>query len=262
MTQPKSSAGKPLVTFKHTTGMSSIYPSTFHSFYEIYFFLNGNVELVCGKVRQKLRPKDIVVIPAREYHQFIPLDSGENYERCVIEIQPELLGEETLDSAFSGKSLLRLDENNRIIDHLLYLIEAEKVHESEDFKKILPAIATDIVFLLKNLGDCPIPQGNGLQGLSVEVMKYINENYKNDINLNKIADAFFVSVSTACHYFKEDFGVSIKQYIIEKKMIDAKILVDKGYKAQDICITLGFENYSTFFRAYKKRYGVSPSGRK
>ena len=107
-----------------------------------------------------------------------------------------------------------------------------------------------------------MPQENGLQRLSVEVMKYINANYKNGINLNKIADTFFVSVSTACHYFKEDFGVSIKQYIIEKKMIDAKILVDKGYKAQDICITLGFENYSTFFRAYKKRYGVSPSGRK
>ena len=262
MALQKAKENKKLVTFTHSKGIVSIFPSTFHADFEIYFFLGGDAEFVCANIRKKLRPLDVVIVPAGEYHQFIPKDSGETYERCVIMLDPDLLGEAVLKEAFGDKRILSLGDDHRIVKHLLYLKEIYKTYSAEDFSVLLPAVVTDIVFLLKNLGDCPVPQENGLQRLSVEVMKYINANYKNGINLNKIADAFFVSVSTACHYFKEDFGVSIKQYIIEKKMIDAKILVDKGYKAQDICITLGFENYSTFFRAYKKRYGVSPSGRK
>ncbi len=262
MTLKKPKENKELTTFTFSKGQVSIFPNTFHSDFEIYFFLGGDVEFVCADLRKKLQPLDVVLIPAGEYHQFVVNNDGSDYERCVIMLDPALLSKALLNEAFGDKRILRLNKEHRIVKHLLYLKEAHEAGSAEDFSVILPAVATDLVFLIKQAENVDFFEENGLQRLSLDIMKYINDNYKSNLSLNKIADKFFVSVSTACHYFKEDFGISIKQYVVEKKMIEAKALVGKGYKAQDICEILGFDNYSTFFRAYRKRFGVSPSGKK
>lgn len=97
--------------------------------------------------------------------------------------------------------------------------------------------------------------------LSAKVMRYIDENYKKKLRLSDIADAFFVSVSTICHYFKLDYGMSIKKYIVEKRITEAKKLMDSGMSAQEVCESLGYERYTTFYRNYKYYFGVSPSGK-
>ena len=97
--------------------------------------------------------------------------------------------------------------------------------------------------------------------LSANVMRYINENYKNKLRLADIANTFFVSVSTVCHYFKSDYGISIKQYIVKKRVTEAKKLIDEGMPAQAVCEKLGYERYTTFYRNYKDFFGVSPGGR-
>lgn len=259
MAQPKITGKNETVTFKCIKGNKGDETKMFRSFHEVYLLLNGSVEFVCSSVRKSLKPFDVVVIPAGEYHHFIP--KSEDYECIALNIGSGLLDDRLLKDAFGDKRILRLDNNDRIVSHLLYLKEAQMTASGEDFEMILSAVATDVIFLIKQSEKEVLFEESGLQHLSAEIMKYINANYKDDINLNTIAKEFFISVSTACHYFKEDFGVSIKQYIIEKKMAEAKMLIDAGQKTQDVCAKLGFDNYSTFFRAYKKHFGVSPKGK-
>lgn len=95
--------------------------------------------------------------------------------------------------------------------------------------------------------------------LSLAIKQYLNENHKKNPSVKEIAEHFFVSVSTACHCFKADFGISIKKYLIEKKMDEAKKLIEKGESPKKACEKLNYENYTTFYRNYKKHFGVSPS---
>ncbi len=95
--------------------------------------------------------------------------------------------------------------------------------------------------------------------LSLAIKNYLNENYQNNPSIDEIAQRFFVSVSTACHCFKSDFGMGIKQYLIEKKMDEAKKLIESGEKPKKVCKKFNYENYTTFYRNYKKHFGVSPS---
>lgn len=98
-----------------------------------------------------------------------------------------------------------------------------------------------------------------VKSLSANIKTFIDENYKGSISIKVIADNFFISPSTACQYFKNDYNISIKKYINEKRMLEAKKLIEKGENFKSISSQLGFKNYSTFFRAYKKHFGASPS---
>lgn len=95
--------------------------------------------------------------------------------------------------------------------------------------------------------------------LSLAIKDYLNKNYKKNPSVKEIAEHFFVSVSTACHCFKADFGIGIKKYLTEKKMDEAKKFIENGENPKRVCQKLNYENYTTFYRNYKKHFGVSPS---
>ena len=44
-------------------------------------------------------------------------------------------------------------------------------------------------------------------------MHYIDEHYTQQLDLSSLSRRFHISVSSLCHIFKEDFGISIKKYI-------------------------------------------------
>jgi AraC-like DNA-binding protein len=91
---------------------------------------------------------------------------------------------------------------------------------------------------------------------------YLDENYKNHITLSTITENFFISHSTACHYFKEEYSTTIKAYINKKRATEAKRLIESGILPTAVCTKLGFDNYTTFYRVYKSHFGVSPNNKK
>lgn len=77
--------------------------------------------------------------------------------------------------------------------------------------------------------------------------------------IEELAEKCFMSLSSLCHFFKEDFGISVKKYIIQKRMIGAHQAILDGGSSKDISILFGFNDYSTFYRSYQKYYGYPPS---
>ncbi|MBQ9976744.1 MAG: helix-turn-helix transcriptional regulator [Clostridia bacterium] len=256
----KFSANTEFVNFKYAKGEIDIYQKMFHESFEIYLFLGGDVEFINNHTRRKLNPYELVIVPPGEYHQFAVRGELELYERCVIDIAPDFFEDGVLKEAFSDKELIALSLSDRIVEHYAYLKEcAEKLSEKE-LKYILPAIAVDIVFLIKNIkGSCKFSQEDSTRSISFLLMKYIDEYYCDDISLNFLAEHFHSSVSLICHKFKSDFGIGIKKYINQKRLLGASRALQSGENAELVCMKYGFLNYSTFYRAYKNRYGIAPS---
>lgn len=249
-------------SFRHTIGNIDVFSDKqFHPFYEIYLLLDGKAEFINEHLRTDLRPYNLVVIPPGEYHRFVVDEKCiPVYERCVLNIYPELLGETVINEALSDKRVLELEPDSRIVKNFIYLNEAAAKSSGRDFEYILPAVATDIVFLIKQYKNVPQPSGKGFtHPLSDEIMDYINRYYKTGISLNDIAKHFYFSVSSVSHIFKDDFGISIKAYITEKRMNEIHTQLKNGKKPFELSEEFGFANYSTFFRSYCKRFGIPPS---
>ena len=60
------------------------------------------------------------------------------------------------------------------------------------------------------------------------------------------------------HLFKEKYGLPIHQYIIKKRLSLCKDALLNNEEITEICLLCGFSDYSSFYRAFKKEYGLSP----
>lgn len=90
------------------------------------------------------------------------------------------------------------------------------------------------------------------------VLKYINENYSEDMSLDFLAERFFVSKYHLSHSFRREVGVSVYRYIMLKRLLAAKELLQSGMSAGEVAHATGFGDYASFWRAFKTEYGISP----
>ena len=93
-------------------------------------------------------------------------------------------------------------------------------------------------------------------------IKYIEENLTAQLNVEAIADACCVSPSTLSHIFKNEMQISVYRFCLQKKLLLAHDIITQGTPATTAAIECGFNDYSGFYKQFKKMFGFSPSKEK
>ncbi len=89
--------------------------------------------------------------------------------------------------------------------------------------------------------------------------EYIEKNFQEDINLNKISNYVSLSKNYFCNIFKKETGMTIWDYLIRIRMEEAKkMLLETGQKAYDVSERVGYDDPSYFGRLFKKYTGFTP----
>ncbi len=91
--------------------------------------------------------------------------------------------------------------------------------------------------------------------LSLRVFEYLNENYDAPFSLDRVAKRFFKSKFHLSRAFLSFIGLTPHKFITLKRLCKARILINDGIPRQDAARAVGYNNYSVFYRAYKKHYG-------
>lgn len=101
---------------------------------------------------------------------------------------------------------------------------------------------------------------NNIQKVVYEVINYIDTNILTLKELASIADDFDYSYNYLCHIFKQEMGTSIGDYY-NKKRFDVAVswLTTTDMSVTDIADKLNYQTIHAFSRAFKKRFGMSPS---
>lgn len=77
---------------------------------------------------------------------------------------------------------------------------------------------------------------------------YIESHLDEEVSLETLAAKFFVSKYYIAHTLKENFGISIHQYILKKRLAAVQEALRSGRKACEACTQYGFKEYSHFIR--------------
>ena len=91
-----------------------------------------------------------------------------------------------------------------------------------------------------------------------EIINYINRHYKEDITLDALAERFHFSKYYLSHLFRDYVGVSPYEYLITRRLYLFNDLIRKSNAIRQAYLAVGFNNYSNFFRLYKKHFGFTP----
>ena len=95
--------------------------------------------------------------------------------------------------------------------------------------------------------------------LTVEILEYINSNLNSDdLEPDALAARFYVSRSQLNRMIKSGTGFTLWNYITCKRLSRAYYLIQAGVSNKDAAHMSGFQDYSTFYKAYIRVKGFSP----
>jgi len=92
------------------------------------------------------------------------------------------------------------------------------------------------------------------------IISFIDENYMNDISLNKLSQNTYLSAAYVSKLFKEETGETPINYLIKKLLSKAHEMLKQGLlPVKEIAKLVGYEDAYHFSKLFKKYYGISPS---
>ena len=240
-----------------------------HTFYEVLCCRSdSNVEYLVGSDRYRLRRGDIVFVPPGVSHRpILPEQMPEPYVRDVLWISPELIL--SLKDIFpyplypqeTGYSMIRTADTRW--EFLSELFQSAVQEEQQKRASWETALLGNTLMILSYLDRAYTEHSaNMLRAEEPELLDkvtaYIENHYAQHITVSELAHKFYVSDSTISHLFKQKMGVSIYHYVTQRRLISAKNLITQGIALETVATQVGFSDYSSFYRAFKQEYGISP----
>ena len=243
-----------------------------HEFYEIYFFVSGNVSYNIESRSYRLSPGDVLLINPQELHQPVFSPEKQNYERYVLWIsssflQQFILPDQDLSQCFDTSqpthtNLIRPDGVTRELLTYLFqqLIREQDSREFAAELNCLSLLAQLLVLVNRTAlraGRAPEPRENA-DSVVYRMLGYINEHYSEDLSLDLLANEFFLSKYHLSREFSRVVGTSVHRYIVQKRLIMARQMMAAGTSTSEVSQLCGFGDYSNFYRAFTNEYQISP----
>ena len=240
----------------------------FHDFDKLVILLSGKVDYLVENERYELKAWDILLVKHHTIHRAI-IDKRLPYERIIVYLDRKFFDRafpearlmdcfETADR--SGRHLL--EPNAEQIAALRQVIDSyEKALEDTGFGSQTMR-DTFIMQLLIQIGRvravAPDEEKSSYDPKIEKVLSYINENLTAPLSVETLAEQVYLSKYHFMRLFKAQTGSTVHSYVRQKRLMYAARLIREGIPANQAAADSGFSDYSSFHRAFKESFGISP----
>lgn len=233
-----------------------------HNEYELYFFLQGDVDYFVGNSFYHLSENDLLIIPPAVFH-YPKLLSDVPYQRIYINFTKAHLTDALQAKLDDLQVYYKIPADSNIHDLYKNATLALERYEKQDAQSCLihylNLILTEITYLDKITSYATPKYIHPLLG---EILTFIDNNLNLPLSLDIIARELSISPTWLTHFFKKQMNISVMQYITHKKILLAQQSIKNGTSPTIVAEKFGFENYTTFYNQYKKIVGIAPNASK
>ena len=222
-----------------------------HDYHEVLYYTGGETDFLTEEGQHPLRPRSLLIIPRNTYHFFRSRDRFERLKICV----PSAFLQATPFAPLFNKLLL-VDRPEEGVSFAL-----ERLCKAAAAGSAFHAYCAFLMLL------CELEQTDTRQcriefdenGCSREIASYVSRHLADDLSIGTLSRALGLSVSTVTHTFKKEMGIPLHEYILQRRLMLAQHRIAGGRKPTEIYVDCGFGDYSSFYKAYCRFFGYSPS---
>lgn len=242
----------------------------FHDFDKLVLLLSGRVTYLVEDGRYDLRPWDILLVRHHAIHKAL-IDKSEPYERIILYLDGGYIDRTAPDAGLmqcfdradaSGQYRIAPDVRER--DRLRSLLrELESALADDGFGSgvLCGALLMQILVMVNRAAPRDVRQsrtGGRRDEKITQILTYINEHPDGDLSVEGLSERAFLSKYHFMRRFKEQTGVTVHAYIMQRRLTAAARLIRSGVPAGKAAAESGFSDYSTFYRAFRRTFGANP----
>ncbi len=228
---------------------------------ELLCVMKGKGAVHIEGTKYDLRPGTFFLMRPGEGH-YIVLDPKVAYDRSTIYFSPALF-----DSFDGTRTLLQpYFERDSGKYNCYHMADYKDMECMGLYKNMLEQpdklnIIINLLALLQRISTFfrQATKQTAQETLEYQIMRYIQEHPQEELSPQQLCSKFFISRTQLYRRFKEATGTSVSEYITLRRVLRAQELIGQGYKPTQCYTLAGFADYSTFYRAYQKHLGCSPS---
>ncbi len=242
-----------------------------HNIYEILFVLQGEGSYIVEGTQYPLRANTLMIFRPQEYHYVRPSENS-TYERYVIYFDATVpidnaarlpfLNCESLNTHGVYFSAERLSKRLLPVFRMINGLPSFSGRASKDLpleETLIRTVVTQILLLL-SLEDTAEEEATGNQTVN-KIVEALHTRLGEPLSLDQLAQEFFVSKYHLCRIFRQYTGVPLMTYISTKRIARAQQLLEQGVSATEAAELTGFQDYSSFYRAFRKQTGHAPKAK-
>lgn len=254
------------------TSAPKVFPHK-HTFYEIYYLLSDNVSYIIGNQEYRPQKGDFILVPPGllHYPSEVHITPDQNYSRivlwCNIDFFERFIA---TDPAINHMWDVVIENNSyhihptagasaHLYDQFLRLLNEAK-HPSYASKAMTYALLMEIfvqinriIYEIKHFEKHSLPENT-----FSNIINYIHTHLSDELTLSTLSKKFFVSSGYISRIFREYMGITAHQYIMSLRLEGCRKAIQAGTPITTAVEMYGFHDYSSFYRAFKGTFEVSP----
>lgn len=241
---------------------------------ELHYFTEGKGAFLIGNRLHSVSGGTFLVVHRHELHNIVEVEKSATLKYYSIYFTAKILDSYKDFKPYMLKNIFKCRPD---YPHVLALKPAEKFEVDylvrsmfKDFEKkeeawkeslivqlVRLSILANRAMLAKPEKDKSLKKEEDIQ----RVLEHIDKNITKELFVDNIASEVGLSPNYLSFKFKKVLGLNLKDYISEKKINEAKIMLERNPEEKIISIAydLSFKDLSHFNHTFKKLAGTSPS---